>query len=315
MNNRRLVIGSRSSALALVQTRHVIRELEKVYPEQGFEIKIIKTTGDKILDVDLNRIGDKGLFTKEIEEALLKGEIDLAVHSAKDLPTVLPRGIKLAVVTWREDPRDAIVSKQGFTVKTLPRASRIGTSSLRRRAQILHEREDLDVLSLRGNLDTRIKKLESGLYDAIVAACAGIKRLGFPAGLVVVPEEDMLPQAGQGALGIETREDDKKIDSLIRKLDDEDSHLAVEAERAFLAGVEGGCQVPIGVYAKIKNNEISIKSGIFSLDGKRAVRDEITGLKKDAETLGRRLAQNMLKGEIARCILDEVRKKGSDPSF
>lgn len=308
MKSRRLVIGSRSSKLAMAQTQYVRDRLKKFYPKWDFEIKTIKTMGDKIPDVSLSRIGDKGLFTKEIEEALLGREVDLAVHSMKDLPTELPQGLKIAAVTEREDPRDVLVSKEGFTIKTLPKGARVGTSSLRRRAQLLHKRQDLNVLNLRGNLDTRLRKLDEGLYDAIMLAYAGIKRMGFASNMSVVSVKDMLPHAGQGALGIEVHKKARGLDGLAKVLDDADSHLSIDAERALLSGLEGGCQVPIGVYAKIKDNSISIKAGLFSLDGKRAVMAEIAGKKRSARDLGRTLAKNILKRKVARRILDEVRK-------
>lgn len=310
MGNRPRVIGSRSSKLALAQAHLIRGRLKTLYPELALEIETIKTTGDKILDVALSKIGDKGLFTKEIEEALLKGKIDLAVHSMKDLPTQLPRGLKIAAVTKREDPCDVLVSKQGFTLKALPKGSKVGTSSLRRRAQLLHARSDLAVLDLRGNLDTRLRKLEQGLYDAIILAHAGIKRLGLELRLSAIPLEEMLPQAGQGALGIEIREDDREMDNLVKALDDPDFHLSVDAERALLSGLGGGCQVPIGVYAHLHDGRIFIKAGVFSLDGKIAVRDEIEGSKKDAQKLGRKLAERILKKKTARHILDEVKRAG-----
>lgn len=327
MKTRRLIIGSRSSKLAMAQTQYVMDRMKKFYPAWDFKIKTIKTAGDKIPDVSLSKIGDKGLFTKEIEEALLRREVDIAVHSMKDLPTKLPQDLKIAAVTEREDLRDVLVSKEGFTIKTLPKNSKIGTSSLRRRAQLLHMRKDLDILNLRGNLDTRLKKLEKGLYNAIIVAYAGIKRMGFAiyprtkcnvarpkntigaeVNLSAISTEDILPQAGQGALGIEIHKDRREVNDLVKALDDADCHLAIDAERALLAGLEGGCQVPIGVYAKIKGNSISIKAGLFSLDGKHAVRDEIMGLKKDAGSLGRQLAERILENEVARRILDEVKE-------
>lgn len=310
MGNRPCIIGSRSSRLALAQAQLIRDKLKAFYPALDPEIKTIKTTGDKILDVALSKIGDKGLFTKEIEEALSRGEIDIAVHSMKDLPTQLPQDLKIAAVTEREDPCDVLVSKQGFTLKTLPKGARVGTSSLRRRSQLLHMRDDLDLLDLRGNLDTRIKKLEQGSYDAIILAHAGIKRLGLELKLSVIPLEEMLPQAGQGALGIEIRENDREMDDLVKSLDDPDLHLSIDAERALLSGLEGGCQVPIGVYAHVRDGRISIKAGVFSLDGKGSVRDEITGSKKDAKDLGRQLAERILKDKAARQILNDVRKAG-----
>jgi hydroxymethylbilane synthase len=312
VKDRRAVIGSRSSKLALAQAGLVRDKLKASYPALGLEIKTIETLGDKILDAALSKIGGKGLFTKEIEEALLKGEIDIAVHSMKDLPAQLPQGLKIAAVTEREDPRDVLVSKQGFTLKTLPKGSNVGTSSLRRRAQLLHMRNDLNVLDLRGNLDTRINKLESGSYDAVILAYAGIKRLGalteHKLKLSVMTIEEMLPQAGQGALGIEIRENNTRADNLARVLDDPDFHISIDAERALLLRLEGGCQAPVGVYAHVHDDRISVKAGVFSLDGKIAVRDEIEGPKKEAGALGRRLAERILKDKAARKILDEARK-------
>lgn len=308
MKNKLLVIGSRSSKLALVQSEFVRGELKKIYPAFSFEIKTIKTKGDKITDVALSRIGDEGLFTKEIEEALLRKEVDFAVHSMKDLPTKLPQGLIIAAVTKRVNPCDVLVSGKGFTLKTLPENSHVGTSSLRRRAQLLHIRRDLNILDLRGNLDTRVKKLEQGMYDAIILAYAGIKRLGLKLKLSQIPVEEMLPQAGQGALGIEIRHGAQEVEDLVKALDDPDSHLSIDAERALLAGLEGGCQVPIGVYARIDKDKVSIKAGVFSLDGKTALKEEIAGKKKDAEKLGLQLAEIILKNNVARKVLDEARK-------
>jgi len=302
---RPLVIGSRKSKLALVQARLVKAELEAAYPERDFEIKTIKTTGDKIFDVPLSKIGDKGLFTKEIEEALLRKEIDIAVHSMKDLPCELPKGLKIAAVSKREDPGDVLVSGQRYTIKTLPSGAKIGTSSLRRRAQVLHIRKDLFCLDLRGNLDTRLKKLEEGLYDAIILAAAGIKRLGLKLNTTAISTEEILPQAGQGSLGIEIRDNDSDIENLVKVLDDPDSHVRIDAERGLLAGLGGGCQVPIGALAVIDHGQVSIKAGVFSLDGKAAVKDETAGPKKSANALGRKLAESILK-KGGRLILDDL---------
>lgn len=310
MRSKRFIIGSRSSKLAMTQTRYVMDELKRSNPSSDFEIKTIKTVGDTMLDVALSKIGDKGLFTKEIEDALLRREIDFAVHSMKDLPTELPEGLDIAAVTKREDPRDVLVSKQGFTLKTLPEHSKVGTSSLRRRAQILHLRRDVSILDLRGNLDTRIKKLNDGLYDAVVLAYAGIRRLGLKLNLSAISIEDILPQAGQGALGVEVHKDAREVHKLVKALDDSDCHLAINAERALLKVLEGGCQVPIGVYAQIAGDNISVKAGVFSVDGSEAVRDEIEGNKKDAEKLGQTLAERILKNETARHCLSGWRRAG-----
>ena len=308
MKNKRLIIGSRSSKLAMVQAQYVMNELKKFYPTRDLSIKTIKTTGDNIQDISLSKIGGKGLFTKEIEEALLARDIDLAVHSMKDLPTELPEGLKVAAVTKREDPRDVLVSRQGFTIKTLPKGSKVGTSSPRRQAQLMHIRKDTDVRDLRGNLDTRIKKMEQGLYDAIIVAYAGIKRMGYTVKLSAISTDAMLPQAGQGALGIEVLKDSGEFEEIARALDDADCHMAIDAERALLSGLEGGCQVPVGVYAEIVGDQVRIKAGVFSPDGKNAIRDEISGDKIDAEGLGRALADRILKNDLARQILHEARE-------
>ncbi len=305
MKPDRLIIGSRGSKLALTQAGLVKEALNKNFPRLEISIKVIKTTGDKILDAPLSKIGDKGLFTKELEEALLKNEIDLAVHSMKDLPTEIPNGLDIGAVTSREEACDVLVSKESYAIKTLPKSAKVGTSSLRRRAQLLSLRPDIEALDLRGNLDTRLRKLDSGIYDAIILAYAGIKRLGLDLKMVKIPFGDMLPQAGQGALGIEVRQEDVEARNLVKPLDDADSRLCIEGERALLSGLGGGCQVPIGVYAIIDGGIVNIKAGVFSLDGKTAIRDEIAGSKNEALTLGKRLADMLLK-KGAKNILDEV---------
>ncbi len=306
MEKNSLVIGSRGSRLALTQA-HIVRDsLLKVYPELNIEIKTIKTTGDKILDAPLNKIGDKGLFTKEIEEALIEGKIDLAVHSMKDLPTDLPDGLKIGAVSKRENACDVLVTMRGIDgLDNLPKKAKVGTSSLRRRAQLLNKRDDLEILDLRGNLDTRIKKLEDGLYDAIILAYAGVKRLNLKLNMSQIAIDHILPQAGQGALGIEIRERDSSTEGKVKILDDPETHMCVSAERALLAVLGGGCQVPIGVYAQISNEELKIHAGVFSLDGKKAVRNKIRGQGKDAEMLGSDLGGILLKNG-AKSILDEV---------
>lgn len=295
MKTNHLTIGSRGSKLALVQSGLVKDILKTSYPDFKIEIKVIQTTGDKILDAPLAKIGGKGLFTKEIEEALLRNEIDLAVHSMKDLPLDLPQGLTIRAVTKREEACDVLVSCESFTIKTLPKKAKVGTSSLRRRAQLLSLRPDIETLDLRGNLDTRLAKLDSGLYDAVILAYAGIKRLGLKLSMTKLSFDEMLPQAGQGALGVEVRKDDKDTHDLVRVLDDADSRLCIEAERAVLSGLGGGCQVPIGVYAQINGDKINIKAGVFSLDGKRVIRDEASGNKKDAVRLGESLAEMLLQ--------------------
>lgn len=289
-----LIIGSRASQLALAQANLVKDLLKGKYPVLDIVIKTIKTTGDKILDVSLDKIGDKGLFTKEIEEALLAGEIDLAVHSMKDLPVEIAAGLKIAAVTPREDPRDILVSLEGYDLKTLPQNSKVGTSSLRRRAQLLHLRPDLKIMDLRGNLDTRIRKLNDGLYDAIILAFSGVKRLGLKLSRSVISCEAVLPQAAQGALGIQIRQGKTELEEMVKILDDVPTHLCIDAERAVLSGLGGGCHAPIGVYAEIESDKIMINAGVFSLDGKTVVKDSISGDKKDVKSLGLTLADKLL---------------------
>ncbi len=302
---KNLIIGSRASKLALAQVNLIKDLLREKYPVLGIEIKTIKTTGDKILDVSLDKIGDQGLFTKEIEEALLAGKIDVAVHSLKDLPVEITAGLKIAAVTQREDPRDILVSQKGYNLKSLPQKSKIGTSSLRRRAQLLHLRPDLFIMDLRGNLDTRVRKLNDGLYEAIVVAYAGVKRLGLKLSMSVIPLEEVLPQAAQGALGIQIRQGRADIEEIVKILDDTPAHLCIDAERAVLSGLGGGCHAPIGVYAQIEDDTIIINAGVFSLDGKVVVKDKISGNKKDARSLGLTLANKLLKSG-AKQILERI---------
>lgn len=300
-----LIIGSRASKLALAQANLVRDLLKERYPLLNIEIKTITTIGDKILDVSLDKIGDKGLFTKEIEETLLAGEIDLAVHSMKDLPVEIIAGLKIAAVTQREDLRDILVSKEGYNIKSLPKKSKVGTSSLRRRAQLLQLRPDLNIVDLRGNLDTRIRKLNDGLYDAIVLAFAGVRRLGLKLSMSVIPLEEVLPQAAQGALGIEIRQGRTDLEEMVKILDDMSTHLCIDAERSVLSGLGAGCHAPVGVYAQIEGDRIVINAGVFSLDGKVVVKDRIVGDNKSGQSLGMALANKLLISG-AKQILDRI---------
>lgn len=295
MMKNKVIIGSRGSKLARAQAELIKDTLKKNYPDLILGIKIIKTTGDRILDAPLSKIGGKGLFTKEIEEALLAKKIDLAVHSMKDLPTDIPMGLEIGAITRREDACDVLVSQESYVLGELQKGAKVGTSSLRRRAQILSIRPDLEIMDLRGNLDTRLKKLENGLYDAIILAYAGISRLGLKLPMIKISFDEMLPQAGQGALGIEIRNDDADTRNLVKILDEADSRMTIEAERALLSGLGGGCQVPIGVYAKIEGEKIIVKAGVFSIDGKTAIRDEASGNKNEAVTIGKQLAESVIK--------------------
>jgi hydroxymethylbilane synthase len=301
-----LKIGTRGSQLALFQANWVKDRLVQAHPDLKVTLVKIKTTGDKIQDAPLAKIGGKGLFVKEIEEALLQKRADLAVHSIKDVPTEFPRGLHLSVITKREDPRDVLISKDGKSLKDLPRGAKIGTSSLRRQAQLLHFRSDLEFIPLRGNLDTRLKKLKTMNLDAIVLALAGVKRLGFDEKITeIIPPGVSLPAIGQGALGIETRMADQEVESQIRFLNDRESSIAVSAERAFLGKLEGGCQVPIAAFARIVGITLQIDGLVGTIDGKRFVRHHVEGPIDKAESLGVELAEILL-GEGAKEILDEV---------
>ena len=285
-----LTIGSRGSQLALWQARWIKSRLEEM--GQACRIEIIKTTGDKITDVPLAKIGSKGLFTKEIEEALLRGDVDLAVHSMKDLPTELPEGLTIAAVPLREDPRDALAGK---ALGDLAAGNKVGTSSLRRAAQLLALRPDLRVESLRGNLDTRLRKLAEGRYDAIMLAAAGLKRMGWGERIAeVLSVDSMCPAVGQGALAIETRSGGGDAERICRQLDHAETRLAVLAERALLGALGGGCQVPIGAYGRIEDGKLLLMAVVCSPDGKRLIRRNTSGALAEAEALGQRLGQELL---------------------
>lgn len=297
-----LRIGSRGSQLALWQANHISALLRKRGHEA--EIEIIKTTGDKILDVALAKVGTKGMFTKEIEEALAAGRVDLAVHSLKDVPTELSAGFELAAVTKRENPRDVFVSKKHRSIKELPQAARVGTSSLRRQAQLKALRPDLDIHPLRGNVDTRLRKLEAGDYEAIILAAAGVNRLGLTA-LVkqIIPSEIICPAAGQGALGIEIREGDKTTREQLSFLDDAAARTATTCERALLNKLGGGCQVPIGAFAEVRNSQIHLEGVVAHPDGSLVLRESRNG--DDPEVLGREVGDALL-GRGGDAILQEV---------
>lgn len=296
-----LTIGSRGSQLALWQANWVKGRLEELGCE--CRIEIIKTTGDKIQDVPLAKVGTKGLFTKEIEEALLAGTIDLAVHSLKDLPTVLPEGLTLAAIPEREDVRDALV---GRTLRDLAAGARVGTSSLRRAAQLRALRPDLQVETIRGNVDTRLRKLDEGQYDAIVLAAAGLRRLGWAERIAeLLPAEVMCPAVGQGALAIETRDDGGAGQQTCARLDHAPTRVAVTAERAVLATLGGGCQVPIGAHAVLDGERMRLRGVVISPDGGVLIRRESEGGAATAEQMGRSLAEELLAAG-GREILDEV---------
>jgi hydroxymethylbilane synthase len=313
MPSKELRIGTRGSQLALYQANWVREKLIEAHLGLTVTLIKIKTTGDKIQDVPLAKMGGKGLFVKEIEEALIQKKIDLAVHSVKDVPTEFPKGLHLSVISQREDPRDVFISRDGKGLKDLPRKAKIGTSSLRRQAQLLHFRSDLELVPLRGNLDTRLKKLKTMSLDGIVLALAGVKRLGLKERITeIIPTEISLPAIGQGALGIETRLGDKEVEEQIRFLNDKDSWIAVSAERAFLKKLEGGCQVPIAAFARTVGTTFQMDGLVGTIDGKRLVRHHIEGPIEKAESLGIELAEILL-GKGAREILDEIYQRSGPP--
>ena len=312
MTNFKLKIASRRSKLAMVQTLWVKDQLERNIPNLEVSIEAMATQGDKILDVALAKIGDKGLFTKELEAQMLVGHADIAVHSLKDLPTNLPNGLKLGCITKREDPADAlVVSKINdcYKLETLPEGSIVGTSSLRRLAQLRNKYPHLVFKDIRGNVITRIEKLDAGEFDCIILAAAGLKRLGFESRIhQIIPSEISLHAVGQGALGIECKSDDKKVLKIINILEDKPTSQRCLAERAFLRELEGGCQVPIGVNSKIQNEQLCLTGMVASLDGERLIKDQYLGNINDPEEVGKKLAKK-LKQQGAEEILSEIFEK------
>jgi hydroxymethylbilane synthase len=290
-----LVLGTRGSKLAVHQSEWVQARIHELAPYVTVTLRRIQTSGDKILDVPLAKIGGKGLFVKEIEEALLSGEIDLAVHSMKDVPTELPVGLDLLCIPSREDPRDALISRDGKRFKELPSRARVGTSSLRRQAQLLQARPDLSISMLRGNLDTRLKKLRGGHFDAIVLAAAGLRRLGWEGEITeYLAPEISLPAIGQGALGIEGRGDDSFVRELLSGLEHGPTRTTVMAERALLHRLQGGCQVPIAAHATLNGSEIVLEGLVASVDGKEVIRDRVKGSVHDPRSIGIQLGDRLL---------------------
>jgi hydroxymethylbilane synthase len=312
---RTIRIGSRKSQLALVQTYWVQEQLQKSFPERQFEVETMSTQGDKILDVALAKIGDKGLFTKELEVGMLEESIDLAVHSLKDLPTKLPDGLVLGCVTERVNPADALVvntKHQDKQLDSLPEGAIIGTSSLRRLAQLRHYYPHLTFKDVRGNVNTRLAKLDAGEYDGIILAVAGLQRLGMGDRIhQIIPSDISLHAVGQGALGIECRANDAEVLEILKVLEDIPSRDRCLAERAFLRELEGGCQVPIGVNTQIENDILTLTGLVASLDGQKLLKDSISGPAQQAEQLGEDLAQKLRKegaGEILAAILAEIER-------
>jgi len=306
MASHEIRIGTRGSPLALFQANWVKEKLLQRNPDLKITLTVIKTTGDKIQDAPLAKVGGKALFVKEIEEALLEERVDLAVHSIKDVPTEFPAGLHLAAITKREDPRDVFISQDGTRLQHLNQGAKIGTSSLRRQAQLLHYRPDLEMVPLRGNLDTRLRKLETMNLGGIVLALAGIRRMGFEKRITEILSEDIsLPAIGQGALGIETRVGDSMTAPYIDVLNDPDSAVCVLGERAFLKRLEGGCQVPIAAYGRKTGLTLQLDGMVATVDGKTLIKHQVTGSVEEAESLGIKLAEILLDMG-AKKILDEI---------
>jgi len=306
MSRSTLILGTRGSKLAVHQSQWVQARLQELAPGLTISLQRIQTSGDKILDVPLAKIGGKGLFVKEIEDALLSKEIDLAVHSMKDVPTALPEGLDILCVPPREDPRDALITRDGCRLDQLKPDARIGTSSLRRQAQLLHHRPDFTIEMLRGNLDTRLRKLREGQFDAIVLAAAGLRRLAWDAEITeYLPVHLSLPAIAQGALGIEARSDDTFVRELLSRFEHRPTRITVTAERALLHRLEGGCQVPIAAHAALEGDRLTVDGLVASVDGRRVIRHQIQGPASEAQALGTKLAERLLAdgGDV---ILKEI---------
>jgi hydroxymethylbilane synthase len=310
MTEKVIRIGTRGSQLALWQANWVKDRIMENHPDADVSLRVIKTSGDKILDVPLAKVGGKGLFVKEIEEAMLAGEIHMAVHSMKDMPGEFPEGLCIAAVPVRETPLDAFLARKVQEIKQLPEGAAIGTSSLRRASQLLYLRPDLKIIPLRGNIDTRIRKLESENLDAVILAAAGIRRLGFAHCITSqINPETMLPAVGQGALCIEARNDDTKILNLLAQINDPETACTVSAERAFLKRLQGGCQVPIAAFAQIRGKEIVIDGMVAETDGSVLLRKQLRGPVENPEQLGTKLAETLIKqgaGDIVQRLLQEA---------
>jgi hydroxymethylbilane synthase len=314
----RLRIGTRGSRLALWQANHIAESLAKLHGAET-ELVRIRTSGDRLQSAPVAQVneaigaeGGKGIFIKEIEDALLSGAVDLAVHSMKDVPTETPAGLAFPAITRREDPRDCLISRHALTFHKLPQGARIGTSSLRRQAQLRHHRADLDVVDLRGNVDTRIRKLESGEFDAIVLAMAGVSRLGAKDKVTQIFDEDlMLPAVGQGALGIETRADDAQTSRFVAALDHDETRACITAERALLRELRGGCQVPVGAWGRFRNGELHLEAAVFSAAGSECVRFDETGSPAEAAAIGIRLAQILVDAGADKILHLQGRSIGS----
>ncbi len=306
---RALRVGTRGSELALVQTRSIVASLKQTLPEVDIQIQIIRTKGDLVVDVPLSQVGDRGLFIKELENALMDGSVDFAVHSMKDLPSELPAGLVVASVTERLDSRDLLITRGARSLKELPRNATLATGSLRRRSQALASRPDLQIVELRGNITTRLRKFDESTWDSMILASAGLARLGLAEHVSTpIPTEQMLPAVGQGALGLEARADDAEVLECLSNLGDEVTSAEVEAERALLRRLQGGCQVPIGARGRVVDNELMLEAYVGTTDGRRHLRRKAEGTMEKARELGDHLAEAMLK-DGAREILEETRSE------
>lgn len=305
---RKIVVGSRQSNLALTQTNWVINQLKEAGIKNEFEVKKIVTKGDQILDVTLSKVGGKGLFVKEIEQAMFDKEIDFAVHSMKDMPAELPEGLVISSIPVREDHRDAYIAKNNVKLKDLPEGANVGTSSLRRAAQVLAERPDVKIKWIRGNIETRIRKLREEDYDAIILAVSGLKRVGLDEGLITeyLEPEVCVPAVGQGALAIESREDDTEMRQILQTISDDFTTKTVTAERTFLNLLEGGCQVPIGGYAYLENEDVILTALVGTPDGKTILKEVVRG--QDPKAVGKEAA-DLLISQGAKEIVEKVKEE------
>lgn len=293
----KIVVGTRGSNLALVQTNWVVDQLKKANPDVEFEVKIIKTKGDLIKDLPLDKIGDKGLFVKEIEKSLLNKEIDMAVHSMKDMPSYLPKGLKFASSPKREDSRDVLIFKEGYkSIEDLPKGAKIGTGSKRRKYQLLKHRPDLEIVPIRGNIETRIKKIETENLDGVVLAASGLKRAGLEGKIdYYIPTDIMLPAPAQGILALEIRENDEETENIINSIKDDTTKVQIDAERGFLIGVNGSCHIPMGAYCDIDGDKIKLTGLYGDGDGKKIIIQSQEGTIEDAPKIGYELAKSVLK--------------------
>ena len=307
MSKRVIKVVSRDSALAMWQTNFVVDSLRKVTDQYEFEIVSLKTKGDKVLDVSLAKIGDKGLFTKELEDGLLSGEMDFAVHSLKDIPTVLPEGLQLSAMLTRHNPADVLISEKYDSFDALPQGAKVGTSSLRRKAQLLNKRPDLNIQDLRGNVNTRMRKLKEENFDGIILAAAGVERMEWKESITEELAYGLcLPAVSQGVIAVETRSDDPEIIALVQLIHDKESEICVNAERALLRALEGGCQIPIAGHAHIEGDTVVLDGLVGSIDGKTIIRDQMRGPIELAEEIGKQLAK-VLSDKGGKEILEQIR--------